>query len=163
MNGEGVRRVWVFVSAARGEKEKVSPSTATRGNGENDTGSAESLLKERMVTKTGFVGVLDSHLRMEYIRSTNGSSNVHRRVIRRALYWSLPLPLLVQGYSSFWHTRKFPPSNECKWKGNGCHSLIEVLRGRMRSLTPLFPLSWSWEHGWDEASSWGLAWLTWRS
>lgn len=84
-------------------------------------------------------------------------------VIRRALYWSLPLPLLVQGYSSFWHTRKFPPSGECKWKGNGCHSLIEVLRGRMRSLTPLFPLSWSWEHGWDEASSWGLAWLTWRS
>lgn len=74
-----MRRVWVFVSAARGEKEKVSPSTATRGNGENDTGSAESLLKERMVTKTGFVGVLDSHLRMEYIRSTNGSSNVHRR------------------------------------------------------------------------------------
>ena len=40
---------------------------------------AESLLNEHMVTKTGFVGVLDSHLRMEYIRSTNGSSNVHRR------------------------------------------------------------------------------------
>lgn len=84
VNGEGVRRVWQFVSAARGEKEKASPSTATRDVlGKVVVDLPESLLTESMVTKPGFVGVLDSPLLMEYIRSANGSSDVHRRGHRK--------------------------------------------------------------------------------